>query len=264
MTSASALWDDDPGADVRRAAPRTDLVGDPWVDARHGPPPEHLGPAPVDPPAARLRVALWRARRGAVAGALALLTLVAARLAAPPPPATVEVVVTATPVAAGTPLDATMLRRAQAEPGTVPDGAATSVETLLGRAPLVALPAGLAVVDEVLAGERFAVEPPAGTVVVAVRLADPAVTGLLEPGDRVDLVTAAASQDGSQAVAADVVAHGALVLDRTTVTDGAGPLGLGAPGDAGAVLTVVAVPPDDGRRLAAVVGWADIGAVLVG
>jgi Flp pilus assembly protein CpaB len=211
----------------------------------------------------RLRVALWRARTPTAVGAAVLLALLGARLAAPPAPETVPVVVTATAVAAGEPLDATTLRLARARPGTVPTGAAASLETVVGRTPLVPLPAGLAVVDEVLAGERFAVEPPAGTVVVAVRLADPAVTGLLEPGDRVDLVTAAAT-DGTQTVAADVVARDALVLDRTTATDDAGPLGLGGSADGAGVLTVVAVPPDDGRRLAAVVGWADLGAVLVG
>ncbi|WP_225755331.1 RcpC/CpaB family pilus assembly protein [Actinotalea sp. Marseille-Q4924] len=138
------------------------------------------------------------------------------------------------------------------------------MDALTGREALVDLPAGLPLVEGVLAGERFAVAAPAGTVVVAVRLADPAVTGLLRPGDRVDLVTAAPADGGAPGVAADVVARGALVLDRTTVTDTTGPLGLTGPGNAGAVLTVVAVPPDEGRRLAAVVGWTDVGAVLVG
>lgn len=238
-----------------------------WPDAPVDRPSAGLGPPPADPPAARVRVALWRARRPAAVGAAVLLALLSARAAAPPPPVTVPVVVTSTAVAAGEALDATMLRLTRATPGSVPAGAAASVEAVVGRAPLVALPAGLTVVDEVLAGERFAVEPPAGTVVVAVRLADPAVTGLLRPGDRVDLVTAATADgppaDGSPAVAADVVARDALVLDRTAVAQDAGPLGLGG-ADRGGVLTVVAVPPEDGRRLAAVVGWADLGAVLVG
>jgi Flp pilus assembly protein CpaB len=195
---------------------------------------------------------------------VAVLAVVVTRVAAPPPPVTVPVVVTTTPVPAGTPLDATMLRVARLDPASAPAGRATSVDPVVGRAPLVPLPVGLPVVEEVLAGDRFAVEPPPGTVVVAVRLADPAVTGLLRPGDRVDLVTAAAAEDGSEVVAADVVAHEALVLDRTAVTADAGPLGLGGESGTGAVLTVVAVPPDDGRRLAAVVGWADLGAVLVG
>lgn len=235
-------------------------AAEPWRE----PPPDRILPAPPDPRAARLRVALWRVRPAAVALALAALVLVAARLAAPPPAATVAVVVTTTAVAAGTPLDATTLRLVDARPGTVPDGAATSVDALVGREALVALPAGLPVVEAVLAGTRFAVAAPEGTVVVAVRLADPAVTGLLRPGDRVDLVTAAATDGGPQTVAADVVARGALVLDRTTVADAAGPLGLGPAADGGAVLTVVAVPPEEGRRLAAIVGWADVGAVLVG
>nr|WP_297425809.1 RcpC/CpaB family pilus assembly protein [uncultured Actinotalea sp.] len=223
-----------------------------------------LGPAPVDPPAARFRVALWRARRLLGVAGLAALALVVVRVVAPAPPVTVPVVVTTTQVAAGTPLDATMLRVARVDPASAPTGRATSVEPVLGRAPLVPLPVGLPVVEEVLVGDRFAVEPPPGTVVVAVRLADPAVTGLLRPGDRVDLVTAAAAEDGSEVVAADVVAREALVLDRAAVNEDAGPLGLGGGSGTAAVLTVVAVPPDDGRRLAAVVGWADLGAVLVG
>lgn len=248
-----------------------DLGLDAWPDATgagaadhwSGPGPDRLGPAPLDPPAARLRLALWRARPGLVALAAAGLLLGAARLAAPPPPATVPVVVTATEVPAGAQLDAPALRVVAARPGAVPDGAPTSVEQVVGREALVRLPAGLPLVEEVLAGERFAVPPPEGTVVVAVRLADPAVTELLRPGDRVDLVTATAGE-GDAGPGADVVARDALVLDRTTVTDATGPLGLGADPGAGAVLTVVAVPPEDGRRLAAVVGWADVGAVLVG
>ncbi|MBC7292422.1 MAG: flagellar biosynthesis protein FlgA [Actinotalea sp.] len=238
----------------------------PWPTDGAGPPdawaaPSPLGPAPPDPPAARLRVAVWRARPTLAALAVVGLVLVAARLAAPPPAPTVPVVVTAVDVAAGATLDAAALRVVAAPPGAVPDGAPRTVDAVVGREALVPLPAGLPVVAEVLAGERFAVPAPRGTVVVAVRLADPAVSGLLRPGDRVDLVTAATG--AAQPVAADVVARGALVLDRTSVTATTGPLGLGS-ADGGAVLTVVAVPPEDGRRLAAVVGWADLGAVLVG
>jgi pilus assembly protein CpaB len=226
------------------------------------PTPATLGPPPEEPRAVRVRVALWRARPAVAALAVVTVVLAAARMAAPPPEVRVPVVVITQDVAAGDRLDARVLRVVDARPGSVPDGAPTAVEEVVGREALVALPAGLPVVDAVLAGNRFAVAPPEGTVVVAVRLADPAVTGLLRPGDRVDLVTAAAA-DGGTSVAADVVARGALVLDRTTVDDAAGPLGLGASAG-GAVLTVVAVPPEDGRRLAAVLGWADVGAVLVG
>lgn len=243
---------------------------DPWPDTpatstdahRREVGPVLLGPPPVDPRAARVRVALWRARPVAAGLAAVAVVLGAARTAAPPPERGVAVVVTAVDVAPGDRLDARALRVVQARPGTVPDGAPTTVEDVLGREALVALPAGLVVVEAVLAGQRFAVEPPVGTVVVAVRLADPAVTGLLRPGDRVDLVTAAAADGTTTAVTADVVARDALVLDRTTVDDTGGPLGLGTP-TSGAVLTVVAVPPEVGRRLAAVLGWADVGAVLV-
>ncbi|GGC16278.1 SAF domain-containing protein [Cellulomonas carbonis] len=205
----------------------------------------------------RARIVLWRIRRLCLLGALALVALGVARAAAPPAPATLPTVVAARDLAAGTVLTASDLRVARVPRALVPSGASGAPGPLVGSEVAVAVPAGLAVVEGLLAGDRFAVDAPDGSVVVPVRLADPAVAAILRPGDRVDLV---AGSDAEPTGAPDVVARDALVLESSREA-AAGALGVGPEAT---VLTVVAVGPDDGRRLASLAAWHAVGAVLVG
>lgn len=211
-----------------------------------------------------LRVAFWRIRPLLVAGALLIACAVVARQAAPPPPPTDPVVVAGTDLAAGDTLAAGDLRVVAVPRALVPDGASSRIDDVTGRTITTAVPRGLAIVASFLDTGRFGLAQPDGTVAVPVRLADPAVASLLRPGDRVDLVApgdawwGGAGQDDDAGPV--VLARDALVLDLVA---GAAPGALGLGGGATETLTVVAVPPDAGHRLAGS-GAGSVGAVLVG
>lgn len=193
--------------------------------------------------------------RRAAAGVLALAALLLAVRPAPPAsgsaPTAQPVAVAATDLRPGTTLAAGDLRTARFPVALVPAGAARDPTALRGRVLAAGLRAGEPVTDVRLVGGGLIALLPAGQVAAAVRPADLAVTGLVRPGDRVDVLAA----DGS--AGARPVAEAALVL---AVPEAAGP---GASGRAGnepgpAGLLVVAVDHDTAARLAA----ASAGATL--
>ena len=207
----------------------------------------------------------WRVRPLLLALALVSACAMAARAAAPPPAPTVAVVVAAADLRAGDVLTADDLRTVRLPRSAVPTTAVAEPAGLLGEELAVDLPRGLAVVAAHLARSRFATSAPAGTVAVPVRLADPAVAALLRPGDRVDLV--AGTLDGWASDAGpSVLAEAALVLEVLTdeASGDAGGLGLIGTGIAEGddPLVVVAVPAEEGHRIAAAAGGS-LGAVLV-
>lgn len=214
----------------------------------------------------RWRVLLWRLRfpfAATLLGVAAVLTLGELR---PDPPPTVPVLVAARPLEAGAMLTASDLQLARASPGSVPDGVHDEPHALLGRSLVVAVPAGLPVVDALLRDDRLASAGPPGTVVVPVRLADPGVAALLRAGDRIDLFAATTSASGTPV--AERIAERALVLPHPPASEPSGDAStglLGGPGPSAgeAALTLVAVPPEQARALAAAVSWAGITAVVV-
>ena len=202
-----------------------------------------------------VRVILWRSRRLFLAAAVVLLCLLVARQLAPAPEPTAPVVVTARLVPPGEALTDSDLRIARLPNRLVPDDAAPDPADLVGHELLIELPRGVPVVTSMLDDDRFGRHAPPGTVTVPVRLVDAAVTSLLRPGDRIDLV----APGYDDAAAAAVVARGAVVLD---VVSEAGATDLWG-GDQGTEpVTVVAVTPEEGHRLAGS-GWGSLGAVLV-
>lgn len=209
-----------------------------------------------------LRVLAWRLRPLLLVLALVLACALGARAGAPPPAPTVAVVVAADDLRAGDVLAAGDLRTVRVPRAAAPSGA-PDADHLVGEELAVDVPRGLAVVPVHLARSRFAAAAPAGTVAVPVHLADAAVAALLRPGDRVDLVAGALDgwpgEDGPA-----VLAEAALVLEVLTdpgTDDDLGLLGAGAATDADP-LVVVAVPADEGHRIAAAEGGS-LGAVLV-
>lgn len=237
-------------------------------------------------PLLSLRILVWRTRHVLTVGAVLLAGATTLRLVAPPPPPTRPVVVTASEVDAGAVLRAADLRVVRMPAHLVPDGAVPQPEGVVGRGAAVRLSAGLPVVGALLEGDRFSLDPPPGTVVVPVALDAAASSSLLRPGDLVDLVVAADSMGllgtgmpatslpGASA-ASDVGAKAAVLADRAIVLDvgargqdGAEPstadVLAAAPQGSTAQVTLVAVSPEEGRRLAAVGGWGEVGAVLVG
>jgi pilus assembly protein CpaB len=211
-------------------------------------------------------VLVWRSRFLLAAVLLGSAAALAAAGMRPPSPPQVAVVSAARSLAPGTALTADDLRVAHVPVGSAPEGAHPDVGALLGRSPVIPVPAGLPVVDALLGDDRLAGSGPPGTVVVPVRLADPGVAALLRPGDRVDLFAAATSGTGEPV--SRRLAERAVVLPRPPTQDdpaaaSSGLLG-GAPtdDDAGA-LTLVAVPPEQASALAGASAWAGITAVLV-
>ena len=219
-----------------------------------------------------VRLLFWRMRALLVVAGLLLAAGAVARQAAPPTPPAEPVVVAAHDLTAGQPLAAGDLRVVRMPAGLVPDGATSDPSTLVDRAVTAGVPSGLPVVAAQLDGDRFELAMPAGTVAVPIRLADPAVAGLLRPGDRVDLVapTGVDGWAGAEAAPATVLARGALVLEvLNRAAEDAGLLGgwgsgatSGSVGGSAEPLVVVAVAPEEGHLLAAS-GWGSLGAVLV-
>lgn len=206
-----------------------------------------------------VRVLFWRSRRLLLAAAVVAACLLVAREVAPPPEPTVPVLVTARPVAAGAALTEADLRIARLPSRLAPDGALAEPAEAIGHELLVALPRGLPLVVSLLDDGRFGRAAPPGTVTVPVRLVDPAVTRLLRPGDRIDLVAPGYEPDGGAAV---VVAQGAVVLDVVTPDDAGSGVLWETSESAADPVTVVAVSPEEGHRLAGS-GWGSLGAVLV-
>lgn len=137
----------------------------------------------------RLRRALLARRRplAAVTAAVAVLLFLQAASPAPTP---VRTLVTAGhDLPAGAVVSRSDLTTADFSPETVPAGAATSVEPLLGRTTTGPVRAGEPITDVRLVGGSLLDGYP-GRVAVPVRVGDPAAVALLHIGDRVDVISA--------------------------------------------------------------------------
>lgn len=167
---------------------------------------------------------------------------------------TAPAVVLAHSMAAGTELQADDLKVAQVAAGLVPAGALTDPAAAVGARLTAALPAGMPLTPEVLVEVGGGVAAPSGTVAFPTRLSDPAVAGLIQPGDRIDVYASAGSPGGATITPAQELAKGALVLQVPGVD--------GAAGDAPGLL-VLAVTETEARLLGGASSWAVITAVLV-
>jgi pilus assembly protein CpaB len=159
----------------------------------------------------RPRSPLHTARR-ALAGLLAAAALVLALRPAPAPaaaeaPATVPVVVAAADLAPGAVLTAGDLIVARYPAALRPTGAAPDPAPLVGATLAGGVRSGEPLTDAAVVGAGLTAQLARGQVAVPVRPADLAVSGLIRPGDRVDVL---ATPPGAER--AEVVAPGALVL----------------------------------------------------
>lgn len=222
--------------------------------------------SPGRPRSARLRRArgiLWRWRFVLAAALFGAAATLAVHVLRPPPPPTVDVAVTARPVAAGTQLTREDVVMRAVAATIAPPGAARTVRDLLGRTAVVGLPAGAPLHAALVSDDGISAAAPPGTVVVPVRLSDDAVAALLRPGDRVDLL-AGTTSGVEPAAEPRYLARDALVLP---VPSGRAPAAagglLGPASEADRPVTLVAVNPGDAPELSAVSGWGSVTAVLV-
>jgi Flp pilus assembly protein CpaB len=205
---------------------------------------------------------LWRGRFVVVAVCCGMAAAAAVQVLRPAPPPMRDVVVPTHRLAPGSAVARSDVELRAVPADLAPAGALTDPADAVGRVPAVALPAGFPLAPELVAGGEVVALAPHGTVVVPVRLDDSAAA-LLRPGDRVDLVSTAAGADGDDGY----LARRALVLpsaSRARDAD-AGATGLlgAARDDPPAVVTLVAVAPEEAPALSAASGTGTVGAVLV-
>jgi len=212
-------------------------------------------PSARAPARLRFRAALWRLRFLCAALLLGAAAGVVVHALRPPPPATAPVVTLAHDVPAGTVLAPGDLVVSALPPAAAPAGALSGMAAAEGRSTAVDLPARTPLVATMLVDAALA--GPAGTVVVAVRLDDPAVAALLEPGLRLDLV--AARHEGGPG---ETVARRALVRPAPPGDDLPDGLLGGGSADVGPPV-LVAVSPEEAVRIAETSLSARLVAVVV-
>lgn len=157
------------------------------------------------------RAVSWHRRSlAAVAAGLAVLTGIAA--AAPEGPARTPVVTAAARLPGGTVLTAADLELRDLVTADLPEGARSDPADLLGRTLTAPLPAGQVVTDLSVVGSRTGAAP--GHLLAPLRLADTGLTGLLRPGDLVDIIAA-----DSQGTKAEVVATSVRVVAVPAVNE---------------------------------------------
>ncbi len=178
-----------------------------------------------------------QARRRPLAAVLAGVAVLAAlRTLAPPPVPTVEVLVAARDLPAGSVVGADDVVPAAYSPGLAPHGLA---DDPVGRVLAAPLRQGEPVTDVRLVGPSLT-EGYDGLVAVPVRLPDAGSVALLRVGDRIDLV----ATDPEAAVARTLASSVPVVALPRPATDGDGA------GITGRLL-VVAAPPDVAEDIAA-------------
>jgi len=190
-------------------------------------------------------------RRWLLAGGLAAAAVAVALPAlAPSPPPGTTVLAAARDLAAGTALSAADVTRVQLPAGVAPTGA-LALEAYEGRRTAGAVRAGEPLTDVRLVGPGLlAGLEDDGLVAVPVRLADPASTALVRPGDRVDVLAASSSPGGPPA--ASVVAAAVQVLAVPPASE-----------DVEGALLVVATPSATAVRLAGAAVSAQLSVVVL-
>ena len=195
-------------------------------------------------------------RRWLLAGGLAAAAVATALpVLAPSPPAGTLVLTAARDLAAGTALTAADVARVQLPAAVVPTGVLPLGESVEGRFTAGAVRAGEPLTDVRLIGPGLLAvlgdeEREDGLVAVPVRLADPASTALVRPGDRVDVLAASSSPGGPPA--ASVVAAAVQVLAVPPASE-----------DVEGALLVVATPSATAVRLAGAAVSAQLSVVVL-
>lgn len=192
----------------------------------------------------RVRRAVGTHRRLLAAGFAAAAVAGGLHTVSPPPADTTDVVVAATDLAAGEPLQHDQLDTVALPDDLVPDGALRSRAAAAGELLAAPMRAGAPLTDLSLVGAPLVDSYGEGRVAAPVRIADAAAVDLLRTGDHVDVL---AADPRGAAETAVVAADAPVVVVPQTDSSRAGSSG---------ALVVLAVTPRTAGRLAqaAVVG----------
>lgn len=196
----------------------------------------------------RIRRAILARRRLLAAIFAALAVWITIRASTAPPPPTVQVVVAARDLPAGTRVTTTALTTASYPPAAVPAGVLARPGEVVGRTLAAPIRRGEPLTDVRLLSQRTGTAYP-GREIVPLRLPDPAVAALLRTGDRVDLRVT-----DPQAGTTRTVTQGAVVVAVPRADQTGGGPGLGGR------LVVLAIDPAD---VDAVIGASVTGFVTV-
>jgi len=200
-----------------------------------------------------IRATAWRLRWvGFVLGAL-LVAWIAVPGVAQALRQTCSAVVLAQSVEVGQSLEPGDVTQASVACNLVPESAIDLVEVAIGQRVTAKLPGGMVLVPELLAEKGVVDGAPDGLVVAPVRLSDGAVAGLLQVGDRIDVLGAAGVVGVGEVVPAQRLASKATVLSLPQIGDR-----FEEPG-----LVLIAVTPGEAELLSGAASWAVISAVLV-
>lgn len=184
---------------------------------------------------------------GLLAGSVAL----ALSALDPAPPTTVRVVAAARDLSGGARLTLDALRTTELPPAAVPHGAVRHPEQLVGRVLAAPVRRGEIMTDVRVVGAPLLRSYGEGLVAVPVRIADGASVALLQPGDVIDVLAAAAPDIAvtSAPTRADVVAASAPILSLPSRRETA----FGGGEDAGALVVLATSAPTAARLAAAAV-----------
>lgn len=187
-----------------------------------------------------------RRRRTVASALLCAAVAVAVYQLTPPSAALASVVVAASDLPAGSTVQAGHLRLAHFPAESLPDHAATALESVAGQRLAGPVRRGEVITDAAIVGPGLLAGAPSGTVAVPVRVADADSLELIRTGQAIDLVLSEDTTTGSKA--STRLASGVTVLWTDTGRDATGPWAAPTAGSAG--LVVVAADPDRAPVLA--------------
>lgn len=193
-------------------------------------------------------------RRYAIAAALSgLAALAAAFIVQPPPAQTTEIIVANSDIPAGETIRSTDVKELGIAPRSAPPESFSQPDDVIGSQATANIPEGVAITASMLMGREFLELLPDGLVAVPVRLSDPEISQLLQPGDRIDVWSAHdpfSDFDNRAEEDSQVVAQRALVLTSTSRTDSEGVFGMANDPENGGI-TLLAVSQGEAEKLAA-------------
>ncbi|WP_051217905.1 SAF domain-containing protein [Nocardioides insulae] len=175
-------------------------------------------------------------RRRLLAALFAVVAVAAGlQSVAPPAPATAPLTVAARDLPAGATLLAADLTTVAAAPDLVPDGTAPAGD-LVGQTLAAPVRRGEAITDRRLVGGSFLTGRPDGLSALPVRITDPGAAGLVEAGQRIDLLATDPTSGRTRVVAPD-----ALVLAVPPVEESADSVMEGTTGR----LVIIGIPTEE-------------------